>query len=404
MARWNDPLGACSFVLARATVGLRRPARLTFPGSIQVTRALGSLLVALTLLGLSQQLSAQPQDSRQLLDFVRNVHQTSRRLIQTCSCRVEFKNDITYLKPTKRSVTQTCSSKYWYSENAVRVEVLENNQNTQYVWKDSVRKSIVRRSSGGREAVAAGRDSYASRHLTRCDAWTQGLLVLNVPGTIDCVPFEQFESRASRVTKAERIGSGGKEMIVVHLFFEGSDESSPPWNAQIHFDPTVNYLIRRTVYETAPGARSAIRREHEVLHFKENTPGLYFPERIAGHSEGVDTYSASSATEILDIAVNRPLPEGTFRLRFPHGVRMTDGIRGVSYEVDSDGNQISRETRMGWIPPPPLAEPDTSNPMTESQEDPAGIIAWILPISLVILALAGVLAVARRLRSSARGG
>jgi hypothetical protein len=348
-------------------------------------------------------LRAHPESERELLDFVRDAHRASREAIRTCSCRVEFKGDLVSSRGGSDAL-QSCSGRYWVSPDSVRGIVSEFGQELDYLWTNSVRQSVSRAWSDGKQVVGAGRSAYASSHLGRCDPWVCGLLVLNQPSRgIANLPFEQLVAEANRVRKVHRKSNDGEEMIVVVLSFDGTKELPSSWEVEIQFDPAVNYLVRRVTYTTS-GEKGRICRENEIAEFKECTPGVYFPERARGRTvtEGGKPFFTYSVV-LSDIQVNEPLPDDVFRFRYPEGVILTDSIRGTSYRVDANGNRISPETLMGNVPPPPEGEPALAHPGRETQEEPRPATRWIMPVSLGMLALGGILFVVRRWRTAARG-
>jgi hypothetical protein len=348
-------------------------------------------------------LRAHLESEGELLDFVRDAHRASREAIRTCSCRVEFKGDLVSSRAGSDSL-QSCSGRYWVSPDAVRGIVLEFGQELDYLWTNSVRQSVSRAWSDGKHVVGAGRSAYASSHLGRCDPWNLGLLLLNQPSRgINTLPFEQLVAEASRVRKVHRKTKDGEEMIVVALSFEGTKELPLSWEVEIQFDPAVNYLVRRVSYTTS-GEKGRMCRENEITEFKECTPGVFFPERARGSTvtEGGKPFFTYSVV-LSDIQVNEPLPDEVFRFRYPEGIILTDGIRGTSYRVDAEGNPISPETPMGTVPPPAEGEPALHPPGHETREEPRPASRWILPVSLGMLALGGILFVVRRRRTAARG-
>jgi hypothetical protein len=210
------------------------------------------------------------------------------------------------------------------------------------------------------------------------------------------MPFEQFLERATRVKGAERRTIEGKELVVVGVVFDRSKEKDKGsvWDVEIQFDPAVNYLIRKMVF-TAPGMAivagkpRTFRREEEVVQFKECSPGVFFPERLIGGSGPEGNFNFNHVTIISEIRVNQPLPEGTFRFRFPHGVELVDSTRGVRYPVDSKGNRIGPETPLAISPPPPPVDSPPPSQQLETQEEPQGWSRWIFWVSLGIVLLAG---------------
>jgi hypothetical protein len=224
-------------------------------------------------------------------------------------------------------------------------------------------------------------------------------LVINVPGTGRSIPFEQLRESASKVLSAERKIFGGKEMVIVRLGFNRSEDRPEPWELEIVFDPAVNYLVRRVVHSSG----SRFRRVEEVVQFKNCGGGVFFPEHIIGGVGADDNYEDGKSDAILsDIRVNAPLSADAFRIRYPNGIYMTDSITGTSYRIDSDGKRISSEKPLGKNPPPPpsaLAGPDEG---VETTEEPKPLSRWLVPISVGFIAVALLLIVRRRWRASSQ--
>jgi hypothetical protein len=364
-----------------------------------VRNSLHAALAAVVLVSQAAAGFAQPSSGQALLDFVRDAHRASRESIRTCACRLEFVGTLTSPRPD--STDQKCSGRFWCSPDAMRARYLEFGQDTDSLWKDSVRNVVLRTSAEGRQAVAATRSSYANLHAGRCDPWVRALLVLNIPTHgIENAPFEKLVSEAARWTKAERSLIGDKELIVIGLHFSGTKQIPNSWDVEVYFDPAVNYLVRKVIY-VDEGSKGPFRREDEVLQFKECAPGLYFPEKIEGWSGTATNRDFHYVTVISDIRLNQPLPDDVFHFNFPNGVYLSDGIRGTNYRVGSKGNRISPEIPFGKIPPPPVGAVAQVVPGSETQEEPKPITRWILPLSVGILVLAAIAALVRRWRRSA---
>lgn len=333
---------------------------------------------------------AQGESAQLLLDFVRDAHRASREAIRTCSCRVEFTTTLVHKTPP---VVQSCTAQCWHSPDAVRVKVLETDRELDYVWKDNVRKEVIRRTSNGQTVIGATRGHFTNKHLHKSDAWEAGLLVLNSPGTIWAVPFERLVTDASLCRRIERRRINGKEMIAAELFFDQSKDREGSWIVEVFFDPAANFLVRKTIYTMVGGD---LRREAETSEFQECAPGVFFPRTIAGTTEASGKVWATHSTKITDVRINERIPAEMFILRYPHGVVLTDDIRGTSYRVDRDGNPISKENALARIAPPPLAATSAAAPRTETHVEPESWTRWILPLSVAGLAFACLLLVLRR--------
>jgi hypothetical protein len=330
---------------------------------------------------------------RQLLEFSLKAHRASRDLIQTASCRVDFE---LFQEPRVGGpVHQSCSGRYWFSHEAIRLQVTDTEHGkVDYVWKDSVRKYVVRRQANGQEQVGADLGSFPERFQHRCDAWARGLLALNVPNEVYYVRIEELVEKATRLESVKRISVQGKEIIALRLFFDKKKERSSPWDVEIHLDPAFNYLISRASYAQSKGNN---RREEQITEFLECAPGVFFPGRARGsHRDG-----GTSTTRFSEVRINEPLPNDIFHLRYPNGVILSDTIRGERYRVDPEGNQISAATPLYRGPaPPPLADAPPTHMGTETESERFGIGTWIIVISVGVLVIAGALLLYRRWRAA----
>jgi outer membrane lipoprotein-sorting protein len=344
--------------------------------------------------------AAQAMGDEELIQLVRDAHRAARESIQTFSGRVEFALTMYDKQGSKPSLKHSCSSQFWLSPRAMRAKISENNENTDSLWDNSVRRSVIRTEIGGQPAAAAARDAFMHRHGTRCDPFVRGLLVFNPPNTSDFVPFEELLERATKLKKVERKQVGDKELILVQLFFDKSKKSDASISVDIYFDSGVNYLVRHVTYNFLD---SNYRWDDEVLEFKEHKPSLFFPERMTGSSQLLTNKAKGydSTTRFSDVQINQPLPGDIFNFKYPHGVSLRDNIRGSEYRVDADGNPISQQIPYVHEPPPPGSAGDVPIPGTETQEEPQSATRWILPISLGILIVGGVAAFRRRRRTQA---
>jgi hypothetical protein len=220
------------------------------------------------------------------------------------------------------------------------------------------------------------------------------LLVLNVPDTSHYLNLEEFVENSRKAATAEWVSEQGRKMAAIKLFFEHSEEPPHAWNVTIYTDPDVNYLVRKVVY--ASSGKVEYRREEEVIEFKDGGGGVFFPESTVGRSENGGKPYSSLQCQVKDIRINESLPQDAFRLRYPRGTQLNDNIRGVTYTVDEDGRQISKESAQNRGPQAaPAAFP--ASPMTETREEPAGIGRWIL-IAFLAVGLIGLVVIVLRHR------
>jgi outer membrane lipoprotein-sorting protein len=334
--------------------------------------------------------SAQVDTKQELLQFVLDAHRSARESIRTVSCNVEFSVTITPRTAAGSPIVQSSSGKFWISKKAMRAEVNEGGDVDDHFWENSVHSDTSRRPIQGQPAMAAGRAAYTHRHCLRCDPVIRGLLVLNNPGTLDYMPFEELLNIASKAQKTERVTVNGTEFIVVHLVFDPVKNNTKGWTGTVYFDPRVNYLIRKVVYSHASGE---LNRTEEVVTFKDCQSGIFFPESISSTSE-----NSSGISKLSDIKVNEPLPKDIFQFRYPDGVIMTDSINGTQYRVDAEGRATSTPNLLGHDTPPPAKNNVETEPGTETKTEPLSVSRYILPLSVCVLFISLFLVYIRRRR------
>ncbi len=184
---------------------------------------------------------------------------------------------------------------------------------------------------------------------------------------------------------------GGRKLIYVGLEHDLS-------HLQFWFDPQVNFLVRkRTV--TAKNQPTEIRSEGTVTRFKEALPGIFFPEVVEVRQYVGGRLASEQTFNFKDIRVNQSIPADIFSLRLPAGTDVTDTVLGKRYTVDANGNPVGPMQdliRMASAPPPGVA------PRTETREEPRPLTRWILPASVLLLVVAGLIWSVRKWKQATR--
>ncbi|HYV35086.1 MAG TPA: hypothetical protein VE988_05235 [Gemmataceae bacterium] len=327
-----------------------------------------------------------------LLEFVLEAHKAARESIHTASCKVTFVFKST-VEGGESRVTISEAGEYWYSSDAIRVKASRpDGRKTEYVWRDGICKSLSEQPRPNKPMVTAMLSAMPERFVmsTRVDAFVCGLLAPPREPLIQRRVAENLVGDATKVKSVEKKTVDGKEVIVVLLLFEKSKQAQEPWDIEIHFDPSVNYLIRRTIATATNSKNETLRAEHEVIQFKECLPGVFFPERSTRRYTSNGNLLTTWTADIADIRLNEALPGDIFDFSWPDGITLTDTIKGVSYKIDSMGNALSKENALLRHPPHNAGnEKATPKLATTVEPQPGG--SWILPWSAAIL-LVGVVA------------
>lgn len=314
--------------------------------------------------------NAQSDPTMDLLDFVTKAHLATLQSIHTLSCRVEY--DLKLTHPVKGQSRQDFTGKFWYSREAVRARVNDRGQESDYVWKNSI-KNTLQKSRSEKKWIGASRSKSESQYTPR-DALTLAIFAINIPMTIKNLPFEQYVEEAKQVLQVKKEMIHGKEMVMVSLLFEKVGNQVRRSTVDVYFDSSVNYLIRKVVFPN---------RVVEVVQFKEFKQGIFFPERVENRGLKGETVAP---TQFSDIKINQPLPNDIFQLPYPFGLTVRDSLQGINYRVDSLGRPISAE--ISFITGKGGNSPKPGNPyqgMPTTQEPLFSIAYLVLPISVVLL-------------------
>jgi hypothetical protein len=335
---------------------------------------LGVIIVA----GDSNRASAQSAG----LENVLAAHRSHRDSITTFRGHVKFEQTIA----KKPNFEDRFEGDFWISPAKMRMKYVEQGETWDTLVSHSVRTSIIARP--GNE-FSGTRLSMTRKHFHRCDPYVLGLLVTNVPGTIEYCFLEALGTKARRAPTATHELTGGRASVRLDFEFDWTKERLGEWNAKMWLDPQYNYAVFKAQYEGKLDGKT-IKRSEEVMAFSEVAPGIMFPTEIAGDSWSDSGRLSSWKCVMTAVRVNEPLPDTAFVQRFPNGLLMVDGIRNSAYRVDGVGQRIGPEKSLGdSTPPPPLAPSTATNSDiggSESEEQsPWGTIA----VMMLLIAMTG---------------
>lgn len=191
---------------------------------------------------------------------------------------------------------------------------------------------------------------------------------------------------------ASRQLSHGKQYVVIELISPGGTSRGEFW-----FDPAANYLISRRVTTVLRNAKLSVVTT-EIERFVEAAPGIFFPVKIRRTDTDDGQLRCQYVSEAKNVRINDPLPPDTFQTGFKPGTKVLDEIQEKKYTVGPDGRS---EIDVGDlpIPRPPLG----ARELTETKSEPKPMSAWLLPVSLAVLAMGGGLWLVRRWRTRSAG-
>lgn len=329
------------------------------------------------------------ENREDLVKHVRIANRAAVEAVHTLSCKGVR---ITTLPngQTKESLPE----EYQYAEGTFRMRQREGQRWTDVFVKDG-RKFSMSNADDRRKRykVHTAISPYRGLPLGDADPMHHGLfrLVAETQKGLFYGPFDDFmNNKPHTLRPAERVFEDGRELIVLKLEF------APDSWAEYYFDPAVNHLLRKIKSSHVVGTGSSaftVDASTEVLRYREGAPGVFFPEDVAYNNLANGKPLNTFRVLFRDLRVNQPLPPGALDFRVPKDALIDDSIQGKRYQVDADGKQVGESQPLG-MPGPPLSAPAR----TETKAEPRSWSTWILPTSLALLGVAGVLWLVRKWR------
>jgi hypothetical protein len=334
-------------------------------------------VVCLLLAGRSE--SAAGEDQQGLLETARAGHRCSTDLIQTFSCDLSIQYALNTL-----SKEEACQC--WRKGTSIRYKGRESD----LIVVDGTATSIGRRTLPTKAVVPAA-TICKDNGVSAFNPWTCGLLAFTGDDKF-AVSFDELLSQPHELHSVKRVSSEGREWVCVDLSHKQS-------RLEIWLGPHVNYMVGR-VRERMFGSTGEVLVDHDktVTGFREYSSGVFFPERVETRVHdakqpglAVDTTGTIVAT-FSNVAINQPLPEGTFEVHFPPGMRVADLIRGKVNLTDANGvpnlpvdDPVSFQLTRGRAIQLAPEAPETR--VTQAEATPW--TRWLLPAgSLLLLSVA----------------
>lgn len=202
---------------------------------------------------------------------------------------------------------------------------------------------------------------------------------------------------------------GGHQTWVIGA--ESPEEGDRKTFFEIHLDPKVNYMVCKVVKDKPMAKRAnsknvGITSTTEVVRFAEVKEGLFFPIQLTGTSSS--TPSATVQTTVTSVRINDPLPDDAFRIEFPkyalvEDYALADGkarvhIWGEAKPLATVTTQAEIDAFVDQL----RADPKAAAELGLEPAGSAGIRRYVLWSAPVLLVLALVAVVWRRVRRGAR--
>lgn len=311
-------------------------------------------------------------------------HSASADTIRTLHCRISIRNS--------PSSDRGSTAEYWRVGGDFRCRSKSDGVTIEYERHNGVTTQYVSSSGQVGEAQITDRNmAYAS------EAWSYGLLSFygNDQHRVELKGLLANKQTTATASRAER---GGRTMVRVKVSHTRAD-------LEIWLDPAVNHLARHVMIKSKL-KDGPPESDTTVESFVESAPGVFFPSKVVcSVAAGKNGQKSGWEANFSEIVLNKHLPPQSLRLRLPAGVLVSDDLRNGMFRTDASGNPVlpatnaqgKRLTVAGAQPAqiPPI-DPEVPTRMTEAE--PQSLTRWILPLSLVFLALATLLWFIRTVR------
>lgn len=278
---------------------------------------------------------------------------------------------------------------YWRGAGGTRYKWQSGGQ-TGDVWTSDGRvTSLVKRAEGGKVTWTGTIEAASSTPDQICDPWYRAMFT-----------FPQDDGRNVPFWVLVKEGTGRfqsltKEPDGVLVYTEKHPDGGV---RKYHFDPSVNYLIRKFESDWTDSKGRTRRVMSEVKRFKEVDKGVHFPAESVfsffrqGEPEGTEHYT------FTDIKANAPVPPDVFSSKFPASTRVHNLIDNTEYLTGGDGEPTGEIRPLSAAPSPPAANGGVDNSRTETKEETPPWSWWLLPGSLAVLTAALILWMVQRVR------
>jgi hypothetical protein len=320
------------------------------------------------------------------IDEVCTAHVAARQSIHTFSCKITVNH-------TARGPLSFLAGEYWRSDDRVRVKWrMPDKQYDSLLLDGQVRSVVQSRDHRGKTVVGATIVRDTGQPMGLCDPWFLGLLTF--PSAEDVAVFRPLEQLLAQPHTLHRIGSAtadGNDYVVVGLEHALSRQ-------ELWFDPRANYLVAKAfLYPTtkAPGQGQLVTQT-QVTHFSEAVPSIFFPDGVTIKVTGSKGTVATSTARFTNVVINAPLPASVFRLPFPPGILVLDGVQGKKYTTDGQGKPVPASVEEL---PAGTALPAGVIRRSETTYEAVGWSGWVLPASCLLVVVAGASLVWRRYRA-----
>jgi hypothetical protein len=241
-------------------------------------------------------------------------------------------------------------------------------------------QKIFTQAPDGNKVVKRFAISRAKLHQPQqpIDAWDLALLRLfGAAGSP--VTFDELLNGPHDVESISHVSEDSKNLVAIAMKLKF--EHQPPAHMRIWFDPSVNYLACRL--EAMYG--SDRRKESRVFSFVEVAPGVYFPQHVENKFYSKSNLVEHNIAKFENVHVNETHTIATYSISIPTECQVIDTIANVEYTVDRNGSKVGPVRSLPSVAPLPAGQP----PMRESKEERLTAGRMLLPVSVLIVVVAG---------------
>jgi hypothetical protein len=319
---------------------------------------------------------------------IRNKAQVD--LIQTLHCRVVSQNNFTFSNGTTSSTKQ--EGEFWFAPGQIKAKISDGKFLKEYTWKKSILRVFSTTTEPGTNnpLYSTYSSSTPTRHIDTMDPFIAGILVVTPPESLNGTPLSQVLNESVVVKKIEKKTETKTTQIILTLNFKPNSGIGrrEDWTAELYFDPSVNYLIKKAVYIHN---KSGFRRIEEVTSFKEHPNGVFFPESILNRAFNGERLVRSTTTSFNNVRTNEDIQSEFFNIQYKQGVLLFDNINRTTYHVDENGDPITDPIPQGRKEIPPPSNNSTNTVIKfPTQKETISFTWWIFPISSLLAVLCSI--------------
>jgi hypothetical protein len=332
---------------------------------------------------------ATAANDQALLQLTLEAHRATAQSFQSFYCKYSTKINVLAVGYSGEE-----KGEYWRTLDGARIRSMDEQgpagRQAATIWISGSRRTTLTEATNSSGKRSANVSVSPQGELAADTIWAKALFAFTGPQA-EIHTLDGLLRQPHRLRSIAHVMNEGRDLI--HL-----DLSHAKARLEFWFDPTVNFLVRKYVIHGEKESSGKTQEWHTtVTSFREVGSGQFFPERIESRVLHDGETVVQATTAFTEMRLDARITPADLKPKYPAGVEILDSVEGKVFITDAKGvPKVAPGKHLAIVGPMPASA--SREVMTQTLEEPGSIIAWIAPISVGILLLAGIGYLLRRYR------